>query len=232
MNLELNIERLNKYLDEYISLERRKAIRTMYDDLGDKLYLAPASSIESYHNAFPGGYLDHILRVADFSLSTYNLGFPGSGDECYVPNDSEWHKNKLGQLYKVNEKNPFMLVQDQSLFLLQYYQIPVSWVEWITIRIHDGLYDDVNKPYYLSRSDHAKLRTNLPHILHQADLMAARHEYESWKSQKTSSPATSVPKSTNTFKKNNVSGAISRLAPSNDSDNSLTDAFNKLFPLT
>lgn len=226
--MQLDLDQLYKnftgYIDDYLSPERAEAVKAMYDDIGERLFLAPASSVESYHNAFPGGYLDHVVRVADFSLQVYKLyesmaldvsdftvenliftalhhdlgklGFPGEGRENYIVNDSEWHRSKLGQVYKPNEKNPFTLVQDQSLFLLQYYAVPMSWAEFITIRIHDGLYDDGNKPYYISRSDQAKLRTNLPFILHTADLMAARFEYERWKQSKNSitSPAPVAPK--------------------------------------
>src|SRR4051812_26324575 len=35
----------------------------MYSDLSKTLREAPASAKVHYHNAFPGGYLDHVLRV-------------------------------------------------------------------------------------------------------------------------------------------------------------------------
>jgi len=53
------------------------------------------------------------------------------------------------------------------------------------------LYDDANKPYYISRSADSKLRTNLPVILHHADMMAARIEYEQWRDN---APAKSTTK--------------------------------------
>ena len=34
----------------------------------------------------------------------------------------------------------------------------------------------------------SKLRTNLPYVMHQADLMAARIEYEMWNKNKTPKP--------------------------------------------
>jgi len=224
MQIDLNQahSRLNHYIETYISQNRRQAVLDMYEDLGDRLYLSPASSVESYHNAFPGGYIDHILRVTDFSREVYTLyknlglnvsdfteehliftalhhdlgklGFPGSDNECYIVNDSEWHRNKLGQVYKYNVQNPFMLIQDQSLYLLQFYGIPLDWVEYITIKTHDGLYDDTNKPYLISRTDDAKLRSNLPHIIHTADFMAAKFEYERWSAGKKSHAVPAVSK--------------------------------------
>jgi hypothetical protein len=43
-----------------------------------------------------------------------------------------------------------MLIQDRSLFLLQKNRIEMSEKEFLAIKLHDGLYDDVNKPYYMS----------------------------------------------------------------------------------
>jgi hypothetical protein len=46
------------------------------------------------------------------------------------------------------------------------------------IQTHDGLYDEANKKYLINFSPSTKPRTALPYILHQADLMAARIEFE------------------------------------------------------
>ena len=48
----------------------------------------------------------------------------------------------------------------------------------VAIQTHDGLYDDANKKYLMGWGVEQKPRTSLPFILHQADLMAARIEFE------------------------------------------------------
>jgi hypothetical protein len=48
----------------------------------------------------------------------------------------------------------------------------------IAIQTHDGLYDEGNKKYLMGWGVEQKPRTSLPFILHQADLMAARIEFE------------------------------------------------------
>jgi hypothetical protein len=48
----------------------------------------------------------------------------------------------------------------------------------IAIQTHDGLYDEANKKYLISFIPENKPRTSLPYIIHQADLMAARIEFE------------------------------------------------------
>jgi len=71
-----------------------------------------------------------------------------------------------------------MTVPDRGLFLLQQAGIQLTTNEWIAIKTHDGLYDQANEPYLKGFMPETKPRTSLPFILHQADLMAARIEFE------------------------------------------------------
>ena len=112
------------------------------------------------------------------------MGFPGEGNEVYIPNDSEWHRKNQGKMYKINPNNPFTLVNDLSIWLLQHYGIEITWNEMLGIKLTDGLYDESNKPYYISRSADSKLKTNLGYVMHQADSMAAIIEYERWNNNK------------------------------------------------
>jgi hypothetical protein len=189
--------------------ERADVLNTMYDALEDRMMIMPASSIDHYHNAFDGGYVDHVLRVMDCASTLYStwgelgasldgftkeelmfaamhhdlgkVGFPHTGGEIYVPNESEWHRKNQGKIYTHNSNNPFTMVPDLGLWILQKFNVSVTWNEYQGIRIHDGLYDEANKPYFISRNAESKLRTNLPMILHHADLLAARIEYEMWR---------------------------------------------------
>jgi hypothetical protein len=71
-----------------------------------------------------------------------------------------------------------MSVPDRGLWLLNQHNIPYTKNEFLAIRLHDGLYDDANKPYLLSWNPETKPRTSLIFIIQQADLMAARIEFE------------------------------------------------------
>lgn len=186
---------------------RIKEINRFYDHYEDRILLAPASGTEYYHNAFPGGYIDHIMRVVKFAeleLKVWQslgfvvdnfaieelrfaavhhdlgkLGLPHEGGEVYVPNTNEYFTAR-GKIYESNPALPFSLVQDASLFLLQRFGIMCSHNEWYAIRIHDGVYDPANEKYFINHSIGSKLRCNMPMILHEADNKAARWEYERW----------------------------------------------------
>ena len=51
---------------------RKDALNKMYDEFEDRMVFMPASSMEHFHNAFAGGYVDHVLRVMDCALTLHN----------------------------------------------------------------------------------------------------------------------------------------------------------------
>jgi hypothetical protein len=175
-----------------------------YEKYDERFILLPASHKPQYHNCFPGGYVEHVNRVINasldifdiwtkygvkpvftreevvFSALNHDLGKIGlDGKPRYIPNDSEWHVKNQGAIYKPNTELPFIPIQDSSLFILQQAGIELTFNEWVAVKTHDGLYDDGNKAYLLSSQNESKLRSSLPLILHQADILAARVEWES-----------------------------------------------------
>ena len=199
-----NWNELMRVIETNISSPRKEKLKAFYEQYADRLMLMPAAHKKEYHNAFPGGYVEHVLRVircavkqanlwedegADmstftteeliFSALNHDLGKMGSEDEdSYVPQTDQWRKDKLGEDYMFNTKVPFASVPDRGLFMLQSHGIQYTFNEMIAIQTHDGLYDEGNKKYLMSFMPEQKPRTSLPFILHQADLMAARIEFE------------------------------------------------------
>jgi hypothetical protein len=195
-----------EYVDKYIA-DRGKKVKELYKDFEEIAILAPASSKTWYHNAFPGGYIDHVNRVIHtglelaklwkqtlggsldftiqelvFSAMFHDLGKLGSVEgPNYLPQTDKWRQDKLKEVYTQNPELPFMLIPDRSLFLLQRYGIPVSQKEYLAIKLHDGVFDDANKAYFFSHKPESKLRTNLVHILHTADYIASKVEVDLYK---------------------------------------------------
>jgi hypothetical protein len=114
-----------------------------------------------------------------FAALNHDLGKIGSEEEeSYVPQTDNWRREKLGEDYMFNTKVPFASVPDRGLFFLQSYGIQYSFNEMVAIQTHDGLYDEGNKKYLMAYMPEQRPRTSLPFIIHQADLMAARIEFE------------------------------------------------------
>jgi hypothetical protein len=201
--IQANLEKFYANIEKFISEPRTTKLLALYQSQEDNLAFAPASSRASYHNAFPGGYVDHVNRVVEsalkvtqlwedmgatinftteelvFSAINHDLGKLGrDGQPAYIPNDSEWHVKNQGAIYKPNTELAFIPIQDSSLFILQQAGLELTFNEWVAIKTHDGLYDDGNKAYLISSQNESKLRCSLPLILHQADILAARVEWE------------------------------------------------------
>jgi hypothetical protein len=199
-----NWDTLMEYINQYIQGDRKQQLLDFYQKYEDRIILMPAAHKKEYHNAFPGGYVEHVNRVIRcaikqyelwgeegaymdtftleelvFSALNHDLGKMGSEDEeSYIPQTDQWRKDKLGEDYMFNNKVPFASVPDRGLYLLQSHGIRYSFNEMVAIQTHDGLYDEANKKYLFAFMPEQKPRTSLPFILHQADLMAARIEFE------------------------------------------------------
>ena len=165
--------------------------------------MMPASHKSQYHNCFPGGYIDHVNRVVEaalkidnvwremgmvdtytteelvFSAINHDLGKFGDFDNAaYIDSVDEWRRNKLGEMYVFNPKLSYMSVPDRSIWILNMLGLQLTQNETLSIKLHDGLYEPANEPYLKSWMPETKPRTSLVFIIHQADLMAARVEWE------------------------------------------------------
>lgn len=173
-----------KLIEKNFSEPRKKLVMDMLrSPTGEEYFLAPASSKVSFHDCFVGGLCYHSLNVlqnlrkladvmapGEFSDETlifvslfHDLGKVGDGVEpYYVPNPSDWHREKLGKLYEINQKCVMMPTSERGLYLLQRHGIPVTADEYLAVRLNDGAYPPENKPYSMHEP-------RLALLLHWAD---------------------------------------------------------------
>lgn len=203
-------------IQDYIASPRREKLLEFYNRFEERFILMPASHKVAYHNCFPGGYIDHVNRVVEashrlydvweqmgtdmttftkeeliFSAINHDLGKFGTETEAsYLEQTDAWRRDKLNETYMFNNTLEFMSVPDRSLYLLQTNGIEYSKNEFLAIKLHDGIYEEANKPYLMGYLPEQKPRTSLIFIIHQADLLAARVEFE-----KEWLPKFKVPKS-------------------------------------
>ena len=202
--IQSNWEIFLNNIEVHIIGERKDQLLKFYEKYGDRIMMMPAAHKKEYHSAFPGGYVDHVNRVVRcalkqsglwksegcdmstfteeelvFSAINHDLGKMGdSENDAYIPQTDKWRKDKLGEDYMFNKQLAFASVPDRGLFLLQQHDIKYTFNEMIAIQTHDGLYDSANDKYLKGYMPEQKPRTSLPFILHQADMMAARIEFE------------------------------------------------------
>lgn len=205
-----NSDRINLQYEKLISIiketfgdsERTTNLLAFYSDFEDRVKTAPASGRLNFHNAYEGGYLDHVLNVVScakmvkklyekmggmidftdeeliFSAIHHDLGKLGTlKDPYYLVQESDWHRTNKLEIYKHNEDTQYMTSNDRSMFLLQEYNIKVTQNEYIAIKLTDGLYEESNKKYLQQYgAGPFPIRCNLLRIMHWADAMAASIE--------------------------------------------------------
>jgi hypothetical protein len=232
-------------IEKYITGERQQKLLDFYKKYEERISLMPAAHKKEYHNAFPGGYVDHVNRVVEASLKIYdvwcefemdrstftieelvfsaiNHDLGKMGDEnnaSYIPQTDKWRREKLGEEYMFNKEVPFSSVPDRGLFMLQSHGVSYTFNEMLAIQTHDGLYDDANVKYLKVFMPEQKPRTSLPYILHQADLLAARIEFEKEWLSKFNSTSPPPPTKSNTSAKKKALSSVSSSGLKNMLDN-------------
>jgi hypothetical protein len=198
--LEENYNKFISLIEKSFKGERLEKLLHMYsmEELGPNLMISPASGNKYFHNAYEGGYVDHILNVCKnalrmrqvfidsgaeidftheellFAAFHHDLGKLGTkGILHYIPNDSDWHVKNRGEYYKRNGENTYMTLTDRTFFLLNLYGISYNEKEYFGIKLTDGMYDEDNVKYLKTYQDVDTIKTPLYHILHFADSMSS-----------------------------------------------------------
>lgn len=192
--MSLSPEDIATNFDKYRSFmeklgDRSEAALALVDHLGERLALCPASSRKDYHSAFPGGLVDHSLRVLSHSLRLvktfswdlpkdsliigcllHDLGKVGDHDnDYYIPQTDGWRVDKLGEMYTHNRNMQYMTVPDRGVWLCQHFGLKLTQDEFLAIKLNDGQYDETNAPYKMKEP-------LLAHVVHMADVIATKQE--------------------------------------------------------
>lgn len=191
----LSEEQLIQNYEKYKSLllqtgdHRSAQIEALIDHFGNRFVLCPASSKKQLHAAYPGGLIDHSLRVLKnatrmikvaqdvysdipeesvvFATLFHDLGKLGSLDEeRYLVQDNDYYRKK-GNVYELNYELP--ATREMSLFLLQHFGVQMTYPEWEAILLNDGQGVEANRSYSMNE-------TALALLVHQADRLSCQQE--------------------------------------------------------
>jgi len=146
---------------------RSDQLLSLIDHLGERLVLCPNRDRNLWRSCKPGGLIEFSLstfknmraisKSLDWDTSTesmivaslfHAMGKVGDLDrDTFLPNDSDWHIEKLGQLYKYDPDLQRMTVPHRSLLLLQHFSVNLSEDEWLAIATSQGPSMEENKFY-------------------------------------------------------------------------------------
>ncbi|MDA7492329.1 hypothetical protein N8445_00020 [bacterium] len=230
-----NYQKHLKIIDTYIG-DRAESIKSMLTHMEETYMMAPASGKTWFHNAFGGGYVDHVNRVVQYAIEQHrlyikmggtvdyteeqlvfsalfhDLGKLGDGDKPnYIPQTDKWRQDKLSEMYTYNPDLDFMLIPDRSLYILQKFGIKVDQKEFLAIRCHDGVFDKANEAYFFSNVESSRQKTAIISVLHTADFLASKVEYDIWKKNGGTSASTVKKTKSTTGKRVNSSKGLTNM---------------------
>ena len=122
-----------------------------------------------------------------------------------------------------------MKTADRSLFFLQHFDIKTTESEYLAIKLHDGLYDESNKSYFISYLPQNNLRI-LPYIVHISDLFATKKEFQTWRNSTDGQTFLHGSVNTNVMRtKTSPKKLAETLSKNTNVEDFNTDAFDKIF---
>lgn len=144
-----------------------KNIKIIVEELGQRIAEQSMSQRTNEPFCGIGGLLEYSLELAktakklnealDLKLNNLKImklallsEIGRIGDHTnsrFVETTSDWHKEKLGQYYDWNEACPKFKVRDMSLWILQRYNVQLTWDEWLTLN-HLGDIEGNDKSFY------------------------------------------------------------------------------------
>jgi len=133
--------------------------------LGEDLFTSPASNMESMYNAFPGGLIDHLLKVTKYAIYINNC-LPENlrTDQssiikvCFLHQigktklynfcESDWHRKNQGKMYEFNEDLVSMRVSERSAYYTMKFGVNLTEEEYQSIVNYDKTDDDKQSKWY------------------------------------------------------------------------------------
>jgi hypothetical protein len=185
----LTTEQILKNKEIYLELAKKYGIanENLFTELGDDLFSSPASTMTSLHNAFPGGLVDHLIKVGTYAIKINEtlpeqlkiqkskvvkvallseIGKVGQYKVC----ESECHRKNQGKMYEFVDDNISLTVGAKSIYKILSSGTKLTPDEYQAILTFDK---DINDEKNKSLKWHAETLTI---ILRQAVELAILEE--------------------------------------------------------
>ena len=106
--IQSNWNKFINNIETYITGIRQTQLLDFYNKHQEELCLMPASHKKAYHNAFPGGYIDHVNRVVECALKLHNVWEEMGADTSTYTNEElvfSAINHDLGKMGDENEES-------------------------------------------------------------------------------------------------------------------------------
>ncbi len=168
--MKTNFDAIKQNYEKYISLLRKffpnsiDAVDALETEIGERIFLAPRD-LKPETGGVPGGLVEFAITTAKHgkSFSKFidpkklvrvalihelgKLGGPAEGQDLFVAEESDWHREKLGRHYKYNENCKKMSVAHRTMFYVARFGFSLDEEEWLALATSAGFQYDENRFY-------------------------------------------------------------------------------------
>jgi len=167
-NIDFDTAKQNydKYLELLMKFfpDSTEAIDRLEEEMGERLFLTPRDQTPDTGGT-PGGLVEFAVATAKHASMfksvvdqkklvrtalIHELGKLGGsldGQDLYVVETSDWHREKLGRHFKYNEACPKMSFPHRTLFYIARYGFVLEEDEWLALVTAAGFQYDENRFY-------------------------------------------------------------------------------------
>ena len=168
--LELDISTVEKNWKTYEKLAGKlssESIASLVESMGERICLAPAATHADTAGCYRGGLVQNALMITSYMRKLndmYELDIPTQSiikvglfhdigrvgdleDNLLIEQDSKWHREKLGQMFKYSEEVEKMSISHRSLWILQSFGVELTREEWVAIQVAQGNHFEENRFY-------------------------------------------------------------------------------------
>lgn len=168
--LELDISTIEKNWKTYEMLAGKlsnEKVDMLIEAMGERICLAPAATHTDTAGCYQGGLVQNALMVTSYMRKlndVYELDIPIQSvikiglfhdigrvgdleDNLLVEQNSKWHREKLGQMYKYSEEVEKMSISHRGLWILQSFSVPLTRDEWVAMQVAQGSHFEENRFY-------------------------------------------------------------------------------------
>jgi len=148
----------NPHIEHMINVIGERLLMSSYTLRKDEPYCGPGGVIKFAVDSFKiaskmaNSFKTEMPDISKKTIAMITLLFPIGriGDlenNLFIEQKSDWHRDKLGQLYDWNSKCPKMSAQHRTLNLLQYFGVKLEYDEMLGIICSGGMHLEENKFY-------------------------------------------------------------------------------------
>jgi hypothetical protein len=160
------LEKITQYFSILKKVLSNSEMQAIEKTLAERLSVCPRGLTKEL-GGYPGGLVDFSFQVAiigkklanQFNVNPksivkvallHELGKVGGlseDEELYLEQESDWHREKLGQYYKYNPNCPKMNIGHRTLWMLNELGIKLTRDEFVSVLTSQGLHLQENSFY-------------------------------------------------------------------------------------